>query len=130
MLYLFKLVYIYIFLSHRRLILATQAQTSIPFNNQRATILRLQGGVQYSAQKVRRDQNQHKGKLGVSIFRSGAVNEDVLVICPFTARNQWRGWQHRLARPERRTGRARKGEAIKDRQVGAPRVVLPHAGVL
>jgi hypothetical protein len=110
MLYLFRLVYIN--LPHCKLILATQHQTntnkpSIP--QSMAIVLWLQGGYNTRHRKVCRDGNQHKGKLGVSIFRSGTVNEHVLVIRPFTTRSRWRGWRHMLAHPERRTDRARQG---------------------
>jgi hypothetical protein len=79
--------------------------------------------------KVYRDRTSTRN-LGVSIFRSGAINENVLIVCPLTTRSRWRGQRHRLSHPEGRNVRARQGEAIKDRQVGASGVVLPPVGML
>jgi hypothetical protein len=70
-----------------------------------------------------------QGILGVSLFRSGVVNEHVLVVRPLATRSRWRGRRHRLPCLERRIGSARQGEDIKDSRVGASNVVLPPVGV-
>jgi hypothetical protein len=137
MFYLFKLIYIYIYIY-------TSLQTNISHTTSnkhkqhsiqqpiRVIVLRLQGGDTILGTKWSAGTKISTGEKtsGVSIFRSGAVNEHVLVIHPFTTRSRRRGWWHRLTRPKRRTGHVRQGEAIKDRQVGASKVALPPVGML
>jgi hypothetical protein len=85
--------------------------------------------IQYSAQWSVGTETSTRN-LGVSVFSSSAINEHVLIVHPLATRSPWRGQRHRLARLEGRNGRARQGEAIRDRWVGASGVLLPPIGVL
>jgi hypothetical protein len=87
-----------------------------------------EGEIQYLEQWSIRTETSIRN-LWVSIFRSGAVNEHVLIVCPLTTRSQWRGRRHILACPEGRNDHVRQGEAINDRQVGASSLVLPPVGM-
>jgi hypothetical protein len=94
MFYLFILVCVYIYMPHCIVILATQHQTSTNNIQQpiEATLLQLQGGgtLLYTKWSTGTEISTRE-ELGVSVFRSGAVNEHVLFNHPFTTRSQWRG---------------------------------------